>query len=147
MSKKSSKKTGVPDEGLVGDMVRRYREARGQTQHELGIESGMAAAAISNIECGRIRSPRLETIQRLEKALGASLRVENGPEDSISAKYVKKSLNKFLASPMAKSLKLNAKEVSELGELKWFNPKERPSDMDWADWIRLRRRVREINGG
>ena len=132
----------------IWEKIRSARAARGMTQHQLAVATGMTVTAISGLENGRRPTPRLDTIQRLSKALDINL-IEIGPKDKpeITTEYIKKSLSSFLKSPMAKSLRLSAKERSELAELKWFNPHEKPTHMDWADWIRLRRRVRAINGG
>lgn len=127
----------------LGELIKSLRESLGLTQHELAIKAEMQAAAISSIECGRIQSPTIRTIERLEAALGSSLR----HNDEVVEDYVGRSLDKFLSSDVAKSLDLSAKERKELGELKWFNPREKPTVLDWADWIRLRRRVRAVNGG
>ena len=142
MSAKKVKGSGLD---FDGERLKALRQALGETQHDLGIRTGMQAAAISNLECGVIKSPRISTIRRLEEALGSSLRVGPGEEEMHG--YLKLSLESFLRSPLGKSLKLTAKEKAELAELRWFNPAEKPSELDWADWIRLRRRVREINGG
>lgn len=57
---------------LVGKRLRQLRLGVGLTQPELGERAGMAAAEISKIENGR-RTPTLETLERLTRALGVSV--------------------------------------------------------------------------
>lgn len=56
----------------VGKRVREVRRQTGLTQPELGERAHMAAAEISKIENGR-RTPTLETLERLSKAMGVSV--------------------------------------------------------------------------
>ena len=132
----------------IKDKIRLARKMKDMTQQELSMRTGMTVTAISGLENGRRPTPRIDTIQRLSKALEVDLMaIEASGSGAVTTEYVQGSLLKFLRSPLAKSLKISAKEKKELAELKWFNPKEKPTDLDWADWIRLRRRVRAINGG
>ncbi len=56
----------------VGRRLRDLRLQAGLTQPELGERARMAAAEISKIENGR-RTPTLETLERLCRALGVSV--------------------------------------------------------------------------
>ncbi len=56
----------------VGQRIREIRQQAGLTQPELGERAKMAAAEISKIENGR-RTPTLETLERLGRALGISV--------------------------------------------------------------------------
>lgn len=56
----------------VGRRLREVRQQAGLTQPELGERAKMAAAEISKIENGR-RTPTLETLERLGKALGVTV--------------------------------------------------------------------------
>jgi len=56
----------------VGKRLRDVRQHLGLTQPELGERAHMAAAEISKIENGR-RTPTLETLERLTRALGVTV--------------------------------------------------------------------------
>lgn len=56
----------------VGRRLRELRQQAGLTQPELGERAHMAAAEISKIENGR-RTPTLETLERLTRALGVAV--------------------------------------------------------------------------
>jgi transcriptional regulator with XRE-family HTH domain len=58
----------VEPKAQLGMNLRRFREAAGLTQMELGNRSGMDMAEISRLELGK-RDPRLSTIVRVAKAL------------------------------------------------------------------------------
>ena len=131
----------------IKDKIRLARKMKDMTQQQLSMLTGMTVTAISGLENGRRPTPRIDTIQRLSKALEVDLMaIEASGSNAATTEYVQGSLLKFLRSPLAKSLKISAKEKKELSQLKWFNPREKPTDLDWADWIRLRRRVRAVNG-
>ncbi len=57
----------------IGQRVRALREKRGFTQEELGKQAGLHRVQIAQVEGDRYRSPRLETLRRLAKALRVSL--------------------------------------------------------------------------
>lgn len=57
---------------LVGKRLREVRLQAGLTQPELGDRASMAAAEISKCENGR-RTPTLETLERLARALGVTV--------------------------------------------------------------------------
>ncbi|MFE7507348.1 BTAD domain-containing putative transcriptional regulator [Promicromonospora sp. NPDC057488] len=59
----------------AGDLLRRHREARGLTQRELAEDSGVSLASVRDIEQGRSRRPRRESVAALLAALGLT-----GPE-------------------------------------------------------------------
>jgi predicted ATPase/transcriptional regulator with XRE-family HTH domain len=52
-----------------GPLLRRYRIAAGLTQEELAARAGLSARAISDLERGRKRTPRRETVSLLTAAL------------------------------------------------------------------------------
>lgn len=62
------------DQGLpsLARQVRLWRAAQGLTQSRLETEAGLSHNTISRIECGAV-SPRLETLERISKALGISV--------------------------------------------------------------------------
>ena len=53
-----------------GDLLRRHRKIAGLTQEELAAQAGMSAHGIADLEAGRRRSPRKDTIELLAAALG-----------------------------------------------------------------------------
>jgi len=69
-----SRKRKKPDQGLpsLAGQVRLWRVAQGLTQSRLETEAGLSHNTISRIECGAV-SPRLETLERISKALGISV--------------------------------------------------------------------------
>jgi transcriptional regulator with XRE-family HTH domain len=56
---------------LVGQNVRRCRQAKGLTQEQFADESGFSQQYISSLENGR-RNPTIVTLYELAKALGVS---------------------------------------------------------------------------
>lgn len=67
---------------MVGDELRRAREAAGLTQEEAAFRSGLSRPYVSQLERG-LKSPTLETLLRLCAALGVRAsdlvaRVEGG---------------------------------------------------------------------
>jgi transcriptional regulator with XRE-family HTH domain len=50
--------------------LRRHRLTRNLTQEDLAGATGLSVRAIRNVELGRVRSPRLESVRRMAKALG-----------------------------------------------------------------------------
>lgn len=56
----------------LGQQVRSWRRAFAMTQAELEQAAGMSHNLVSRIECG-IVSPRLDTLERLAKALNVSV--------------------------------------------------------------------------
>lgn len=59
---------------MIGKLVRRRREARGWTQTDLALESGLRQVYISQVESGDIKLPRDHNLEALGKALGISKR-------------------------------------------------------------------------
>lgn len=55
---------------MGGEAVKRWRQLRGMTLSELARESGVSKGTISRLERGEIRSPRVETVERVAEALG-----------------------------------------------------------------------------
>lgn len=53
--------------------LKELREKRGLTQEQLADLSGVNQSAISFIENGTTASPKLDTLQKLARALGVSL--------------------------------------------------------------------------
>ena len=66
------------DSSRVGDMVRRHRIAAALSQEALAERAGVSVRAISDLERGVHRVPRLETVRLLAEALrlGAAGRAE-----------------------------------------------------------------------
>jgi DNA-binding SARP family transcriptional activator/Tfp pilus assembly protein PilF/DNA-binding XRE family transcriptional regulator len=61
---------GVRDTGLLGTLLRGFRQAAGLTQHELARRGGLSLGAIRDLEQGRTRRPFPGSITALATALG-----------------------------------------------------------------------------
>lgn len=59
---------------MIGRLVKRRREARGLSQTELALATGLRQVYISQVESGQIRVPREHNLAALGKALGISKR-------------------------------------------------------------------------
>ncbi len=57
----------------VGETIRRLRKARGLSQEALGRKAKVARLTVIRIETGT-QSPKLDSLERLAKALGVKLR-------------------------------------------------------------------------
>ena len=53
----------------IGPIIRRQRSAAGITQVELANRTGLRQSAISEIESGKRKNPRYDTVQKLLGAL------------------------------------------------------------------------------
>src|SRR5215472_6717759 len=62
----------MPEDVLLGTLLRRHRRAAGLTLEELAEASGVSARAISDMERGRTRAPQRRTLQSLVGALGVA---------------------------------------------------------------------------
>ena len=62
----------------LGDQVRSFREAQGISQAELAQRMGTSQSAIARLEAGGV-DPKLETLERVSRALGVDLVVEFRP--------------------------------------------------------------------
>lgn len=71
---------GIPEEETPGDRIRAVRMRRRLTQAQLAEISGIDRRHISFIETGRIRSPALDTLANLARALGADPRELAAPD-------------------------------------------------------------------
>lgn len=56
----------------LGKQVRQFRKEKSWTQEKLGEETGLDRTYISDIERG-VRNPSLKSLQKLAKALGATV--------------------------------------------------------------------------
>ncbi len=54
---------------LLGENVRRVRQARGLSQEQLALEAGMKRSYLSELERG-LRNPTVRALERLALALG-----------------------------------------------------------------------------
>ncbi|MBL95004.1 MAG: hypothetical protein CMF70_06835 [Magnetovibrio sp.] len=136
----------APDFGAhFGERLLAARLAQGLTQFQLSMKTAeightVAPSAISGLESGRRKRPRLDTIQALEAALGVNLR--NG-KPALDRGYITKSLKVFLESEVARGLTISKDEQRELEAIPWFNPDESPSPFDWGAYVMIRRRIRK----
>jgi transcriptional regulator with XRE-family HTH domain len=72
------------DVAVVGERIRKARDAKGWTQLELAAVSGISQGLISAIENGKVASPSVKTLTRLALALGlplADLTLEPDPPE------------------------------------------------------------------
>jgi transcriptional regulator with XRE-family HTH domain len=58
------------DPRSFGEMLRTYRVSTGLTQQELGGRAGVSVRGVRDIEHGRVRRPRDESVRRLARVLG-----------------------------------------------------------------------------
>ncbi|MFF4624256.1 helix-turn-helix domain-containing protein [Nonomuraea jabiensis] len=63
----------------LSDVLRLRREKAGLTQQELAGQAGVSVAVIRDVEQGRTRRPRAQTVRRLSDVLGLAA---TGPDDS-----------------------------------------------------------------
>lgn len=87
---------------VVGQNVRRYREASGLSQYALAERAGVHRNTVANLELGSLRSLNLETLEQIARALGV------GVDDLLRPPVVDSGLDQsfaeFLASPMAEGI-------------------------------------------
>src|SRR5918994_5041069 len=57
---------------MIGEEIRRRREALGLTGTQLAVKAGMAPSAVSQIETGK-RSPNSTSVMKLAEALGVEV--------------------------------------------------------------------------
>src|SRR5262245_55600060 len=57
------------DSAGLGALVQRYRLPAGITQEELAERTELSVRSVRNLERGRVRRPRSETVQRIVRAL------------------------------------------------------------------------------
>lgn len=53
--------------------MRQIRESRGMTQSELAKETGIPQSVISDIESGKTKNPRIDTMEAIARVLGVKL--------------------------------------------------------------------------
>lgn len=70
----------------LSSWLSRERAGRGLSVSELAEKAGISAPAVYNIERGRILNPRVETMRKLERALGAEIPKEAKEEVKEEAK-------------------------------------------------------------
>lgn len=104
----SSDVEGVQDS--AGDLVRRHREAGGLTQRELAEASGVSLASVRDIEQGRSRRPRRESVAALIAALGLTGREADRLRERFDQALVRPRSDGTTAGP-------GAVDISVLGPL------------------------------
>jgi transcriptional regulator with XRE-family HTH domain len=60
---------------VLGARIRELREARGLTREALAQKIGMSTVYVRKLEAGE-RTPSLDTLDRLARALGVTLKIE-----------------------------------------------------------------------
>ncbi len=68
----------------LGEQVRRLREAQGLSQAQLARRMGTVQSVIARLEAGGV-DPKLDTLERLSRALNADLVVELRPREPAGA--------------------------------------------------------------
>lgn len=58
---------------IIGENIKKLRERAGMTAKELSEKSGVGQSTISEIEVGKIKNPRTETLMNISKALNISM--------------------------------------------------------------------------
>src|SRR5262245_55847462 len=76
LASKLSQRFGGGEAPPLGTELRRIRMQRGQNMSELSRDSGVSVASILRIEQEADRSPRLETLEALARALDVSIVVD-----------------------------------------------------------------------
>jgi transcriptional regulator with XRE-family HTH domain len=59
-----------------GERVRQLREEKGLTREALAEKCGLSAVYLKKLEAGERLTPTLQTLDRIARALGATLKVE-----------------------------------------------------------------------
>src|SRR4051812_10486189 len=101
MSNQHRNQAGMATRGLpgFGDLLRRHRTAAALSQEELAERAGVSVRALSDLERGVHRAPRLETVRMLAEALGlaederAILLTAARPEGDVRASPVPERLS------------------------------------------------------
>lgn len=60
----------------LGERIRTLREQRGLTREQLAAAAGLSAVYVKKLEAGERRSPSLPALERLARALGATLHLD-----------------------------------------------------------------------
>ena len=84
---------------VINDRIRAIREHKKLTGSELAIITGLNQSEISQIESRSKRSPRLDTVQRIARALDVSLDFLSGGieyQGSLDKALASESLNLYL---------------------------------------------------
>jgi len=81
------------------------------------------------------------TLHLLEKALGDPP-VRLAYVDEAPNRHLE-DLERFLATQVAHELQLTPAEIEDLRHWEWYSAHETPSAEAWADFVRLRRHVRD----
>ncbi len=66
----------------IGERLKRLREIKGLSQNELAKRAGVHRPTISELEAGRQQDVTVETAKRLARALGVSLGLLVGEDES-----------------------------------------------------------------
>lgn len=109
------------------------------SQQQLADLSGVAKPTIANIERGIHRTAKLDTLEKLAKALKCDVSQLTG--ERISGDF--KVIDEFLESSIARELNLDPSEIAWLRELRinWLN--RTPSHMSILSMIEALRYSRE----
>ncbi|HEX5413791.1 MAG TPA: helix-turn-helix transcriptional regulator [Terriglobia bacterium] len=84
---------------IINDRIKAIRERKRLSASELARMAGVNPSEISQIESGRKRSPRLDTVQRIARALDVSIDYLSGQvehEGSLARALALEALNLYL---------------------------------------------------
>jgi len=116
---------------IINDRIKAIRNHKILSASDLARLSGLNQSEISQIESGQKRSPRLDTIQRIARALDVSI-------DYLSGGYEYDSLDKALAEESLKlylqNVKLHEEQVGALRSVAEGNSAPQ-SIRDWERFI------------
>jgi len=55
------------------DELKRLRTAKGLTQMQLAAQAGLTLSAVTQMELGKVKNPRLDSLKALSRVLGCSI--------------------------------------------------------------------------
>lgn len=109
------------------------------SQNALSRMAGVSASVINRLESGQATNASVAVISSIESALGLMAGSLMGPDPVTDT--TDSSLDRFLESHYAKDLNLTDDEISRLRCTRWYTSDEVPTDADWFEFVRFRRRL------
>ena len=96
----------------AGAAVRRARRAKGLTQRQLAVRTGISQPGIARIESGRI-TPRVDTLDRLLAACGVALQVHPAAGTSVDRTQIRELL-RLTPDERIQLLETSSRNLAEL---------------------------------
>lgn len=126
----------------IGDRIRAARKALGYTQQDVAVRTGMTVTAISGLENGRRKHPRIDTIARLNEALQTKLVFEESAcSDDCPLSKPNRAVNLFLKSHAAEALGVTTAESAWLKKQCFFTSDFTLNQSDVVDLLHLYRKI------